>query len=142
MSDPDAFVGTLAAARNIMIFIVGALLFGNLFGSNLYAAGGLGGLALFSVPLLWHWDCGPSWGTVGVMCVVSANVWPDVIVHTMGNLLAWPMTDGAAMLVETPLLFAARSDDLPLIAALLVVAGFALRWETRHEQNLTARKKY
>lgn len=69
----------------------------------------------------------------GAIRTVTQSVWPAVIVHGMGNLLAWPMEDGAAVLVETPMVFAARADSLLMIAALLVVAGFALRWEMRCE---------
>ena len=76
----------------------------------------------------------------GAMRTVTVSVCPAMIVHGMGNLLAWPMVDGAAVLIETPLVFAARADSLLMIAALLVGAGFALRWEMRCEQKLAEQR--
>jgi len=73
--------------------------------------------------------------TIGAMSVIygvtrtmTASLWPAVIAHAMGNLIAWPMLDGGHVTIETPLLFAARTDSLLVLAALLVIAGFALRW--------------
>ena len=66
--------------------------------------------------------------------LLTASIWPAVIMHTIGNSLAWAMNDSPAVSVNAPLIYAARPDSLLVLTGLLVVALFALRWETRRAE--------